>query len=219
VETRVIRVTESGYEYAVYAWKDGDGNLLSLENQLATNLYLGPDRKLFHHRIPSRFDCRTCHESNRTAIIGFDELRLNAAREGESETQLQALAAAGVFTDPLPERPARVEASDAKTREVLGYLHGNCAHCHNGSANSMSALSLEHGVALANTIDVESQGSGQASGVRIVPGSPSRSLLFQAFARESDDENIEAMPPLGVDRADEDAIEMLREWIRGLPSE
>jgi hypothetical protein len=218
VETRVIRVTAEGYDYAVYAWSDGDATLLALEREIFAEVYLPPNKTRFLHNIPSRFDCRTCHESNRTGIIGFDELRLNAPRAGERQSQLEQLAAMGAFTEPLPLRPEVVSGDDAATREVLGYLHGNCAHCHNSSSNTVSPLSLEHDVALASTINVESQGSGQAAGVRIVPGSPTRSMLFQAFAGGSEDENIEPMPPIGLRKIDADAVRMLRDWITALPA-
>jgi hypothetical protein len=161
------------------------------------------------HEIPSRFDCRACHESNPTVVIGFDELRL--------ASELDALAAREVFAHAPPAEPEHIEHADARTRDVLGYLHGNCAHCHNGAPTSMSQLDLRHARALANTLGVETQGSGQAAGVRIVPGVPEESVLFLALYGQSDDSELQPMPPIAVQRRDSDAIARIEAWIRELP--
>jgi len=218
VETRVIRRTDNGYEYQAYKWnKDGsDATLISLANSVAVFVKQASGSGLRHH-IPSGFDCRTCHESNDTVIIGFDELRLNGPRTGKKGSQLEALADAGIFAHPVPREPDAVAHADAQTREVLGYLHGNCAHCHNGSEQGMSVLSLEHSVAFENIVSVPTQGSGQAHGIRVVPRSPETSVLFMALSGESDDDELKPMPPLGVDLIDADAVELVRSWINALP--
>jgi glucose/arabinose dehydrogenase len=218
IETRVIRRTESGYDYNVYAWNDDgrDAVLLTLEQSQRRGTTL-EDGTVSRHTIPSRFDCRSCHESQDTSIIGFDELRLNGPREGQTESQLDALAALGIFEEALPSDPDRVVHADALTADVLGYLHGNCAHCHNGSPRTMSALVLEYGVAQANIVGVETMASGQAQGIRVVPQSPETSVLFQAFSGETTDIEVQPMPPLGVDRIDSSAVELLRTWIAALP--
>ena len=116
------------------------------------------------------------------------------------------------------DRVAPRAVLDPETAEVVGYLHGNCAHCHNDADSAMSPLSLEHPVAVDNIINVETEGNGQAAGIRVVPGSPGDSILFLAFSGESDDPNLQAMPPIGVQRIDSDAVEMLRAWITELPA-
>ncbi len=42
------------------------------------------------------------------------------------------------------------------------------------------------------------------------------SILFQAFSGETDDPEVGDMPPLGIDRRDAEAIEVLRGWIASL---
>jgi glucose/arabinose dehydrogenase len=214
VETRLLRRMRDGWDYQAYKWRGDDADLLSLERSVpVTNK--PSDALKFKHEIPSRFDCRSCHESNETVVIGFDELRLSGTESGES--QLEALAAQGVFKQPLPSDPDRVNDPDATTREVLGYLHGNCAHCHNASDNTMSKLDLTHRHALANLIGKQTEGSGQASGVRVMPGAPERSILFLAMSGEGDDPELQAMPPVGVQVRDKAAIKLIRSWISALP--
>jgi hypothetical protein len=50
-----------------------------------------------------------------------------------------------------------------------------------------------------------------------VPGSPETSILFLAFSGETDDPEVSAMPPMGVDVRDQAAIELLRAFILELP--
>jgi hypothetical protein len=213
VETRLLRRMREGWDYQAYKWRGDDADLLSLERSVpVTNK--PSDAVKFKHEIPSRFDCRSCHESNETVVIGFDELRLSGSASGES--QLAALAAKGVFKQPIPSEPDRVSDADATTRTVLGYLHGNCAHCHNASDNTMSKLDLTHGHALANLVGKETEGSGQASGMRVMPGVPERSILFLAMSGEGDDPELQAMPPVGVQARDTAAIKLIRGWISAL---
>ncbi|HKP55319.1 MAG TPA: PQQ-dependent sugar dehydrogenase [Polyangiales bacterium] len=208
VETRIIRRTHDGWDYHAYQWRDGDADLLSLEVGVpAVVKFEGGDK--LTHEIPSRFDCRACHESNPTVVIGFDELRLSK--------DLDALAARGVFTHAPPAEPEHIEHPDARTRDVLGYLHGNCAHCHNGAPSSMSQLDLRHAQALENTLRVPTEGSGQAAGIRIVPGEPEQSILYLALTGQGDDAELQPMPPIGVQRRDSAAIAKIEAWIRGLP--
>jgi hypothetical protein len=101
---------------------------------------------------------------------------------------------------------------------VLGYMHGNCAHCHNASVQAESRLDLTFQVALSNIIGRETEGSGQAVGVRVVPGAPEQSVLFQALAGESDDADLKPMPPVGVQLRDAEAIALFRRWITALPT-
>ena len=202
------RRTHEGWDYHAYQWRGDDADLLSLDVGVPTTIKFDGGEKRTHE-IPSRFDCRSCHESNPTVVIGFDELRLGH--------DLDSLAARGVFIEAPPAEPERIEQADTRTREVLGYLHGNCAHCHNGAPNSMSRLDLRHAHALENTLGVPTEGSGQAAGVRIVPGVPEDSILFLSLSAKRADTELQPMPPIGVQRIDVDAIERIETWIRSLP--
>jgi hypothetical protein len=217
IETRIIRRLQSGWDYQVYRWRGGDAYLLTLDRSLPVRLRT-PDGERIRHDIPSRFDCQNCHEHNETVVIGFDELRLNGVIEDHVQTQLELLAERDVFTTALPEQPLRIVSNDANERAVLGYMHGNCAHCHNASPQAESRLDLTFQVALENIIARDTEGSGQAVGVRVVPGEPEQSVLFQALSGKSEDEDLKPMPPVGVQLIDAQAVQLFREWITALPT-
>ena len=215
VETRLIRKTADGWTFDAYMWRGSDADLLALELPVTVPIDHA-DGSLDYHDIPSRFDCHTCHDANDTVIIGFDELRMNGPRSGGSLSQLVELDQKGLFTNPLPADPDSILTADATTAQVEGYLHGNCSHCHNSSPSAPSVLVLEHAVAVANVVGKPTEGSGQAAGTRVIAGDAAHSVLFQAFSGETSDQEVQAMPPLGISRRDSAAIELLRGWIDGL---
>jgi hypothetical protein len=205
IETRVIHLNDSGWEFAVYAWDDDGSGASLLDGALATPVEVTYDGETFDHQIPSTRQCRVCHEANDTIIIGFDELRLSA-------DQLARLYEDGVIDGEPPAEQESISAADETTREVLGYLHGNCSHCHNGTEGPTGVFSLRHQVALENMIGRETEASGSEAGIRVVPGDPDTSVLFRAFSGAS----AMQMPPVGVQHRDAAAIELLRGWITEL---
>ncbi|MEM9073204.1 MAG: c-type cytochrome domain-containing protein [Myxococcota bacterium] len=201
VETRVMRLMPEGeWEYAVYVWNGDDATLANIDRSALVPVEGGA----LEHGIPSRRDCRTCHESNLgTDIIGFRALQLN-------QGTLDDLSADGIFSDPVTNE--ELTASSDLERQVLGYFEGNCTHCHHGEAGPNASFDLRYESARANIVGQATESSGAPVGERIVPGAPEESVLRRALTREEEF----AMPPLGVQRRDDDAIADLDAWIRML---
>jgi hypothetical protein len=163
VETRLLRATDEGWEFEVYGWdEDGsDAELLELA-RAATRTVLSNDDEPVEHGIPSRLQCRQCHESGLSEVLGMSELQL--AKSGELERLLPQL-------EPAPSEPyAALPEHGPLTTEVLGYLIGNCVTCHNGSNGAASSYDLRPDVALDNLIDQPTISSASAAGIRVVPG-------------------------------------------------
>lgn len=212
VETRVLRRTPSGYDYATYVWDGERAALADPARPSRIAIELGGER--FEHVVPARLDCRKCHESQPASVLGFDELGLHHAPGEGAPTELERLREAGVLAAGRAV-PEEIEAPDALSRDVLGYLEGNCTHCHNGGERASAAFDLRHRVAFEQLIDRETE-SESLSGLRVASGDPASSALFLALSR-SGAENIQAMPPLGVERVDAGAVELFRRWIESLP--
>jgi hypothetical protein len=208
IETRLLRLTDSGWEYAVYGWDDAgnDAELLDLRRGQSRSV-LGSDGQTFEHVIPSRLECRQCHESAFSNVLGLTELQL--AQSG-SLTQLAAR------LEPAPHEPyAALPEHGPLTSAVLGYLVGNCVHCHNGSNGAASSFDLRPAVALDNAIDQPTASSATAAGIRVVPGKPEQSILYLGLSGSGDRE-VKSMPPVGVALRDAGAIQLLERWIRAL---
>lgn len=215
VETRVLQNTEEGWLYAVYAWDEAGEQASLLDITRSTRVAVEIDGESFEHVVPSKLDCRKCHESGMGPVLGFRELQLGVEADGASE--LTRLAERDVFEEPPNPEPERIEHDDPVTQDVLGYLQGNCVHCHNGGP-SPAAFDMRHAVALENLIGRDTQGE-LLSGVRIVPGDPESSVVFLTLARRTDVDGILPMPPVGVQRTDVNAVELFRGWIENLDGE
>lgn len=216
VETRVVRITDDDVEYASYIWDaDGlDGDRSDLK--LPVPIDVTENGETFTHEVPNKLQCRKCHESHPTAILGFAATQLSAKSGAD-------LVQAGLFVDTPPVDA--VAHPDAQTQEILGYFQGNCVHCHNGSDGPSSSYDLGASVALDHLIDQPTEGSASAPGIRVVPGDPQSSILYQALinnlAEDDEDEageEAKAMPPVGVQRKDTEMIEKIRLWILALPA-
>jgi hypothetical protein len=207
VETRVLRRLDDGWEPAAYLWRDDRSDADLLEGRTATEVPVTYDGEEFLHGVPSKRQCRTCHESARVGVLGFTGLQLN---DGEQLPRLREL---DVFQADMSEP----DAIDSDDEWLLGYVTGNCVHCHNGWADGAnSSFRLDHEVFLDNTLDRETESSASGIGTRIVPGDAAQSVLYLAFTAQDNGTGVEEMPPLGVQLRDAEMAERLRQWIDGL---
>jgi hypothetical protein len=229
VETRFIeRVADGSWRFGTYIW-----------NEAGTNATLAPSDGIAAlptpagYAIPGEFDCRACHEGAATPVLGFSALQLSADRDplaphAEARTQidLAVLVARGLIKN-LPEKmatkPPRIDAASATERAALGYLHGNCAHCHNhNGAPAPVDLTLAQSVVdeggvervLRSMLDAPSRfrGHGLSSDAPLIaPGRPEASVLR---ARMHSRNSQIQMPPLGTQLLDAEALALLDRWIQ-----
>lgn len=229
IETRYMERTASGeWLYATYRW-----------NAEETEALLAPARGVRRaaesrpgvpYSLPSVADCHACHESGATPVLGFSALQLSSDRDPlaphaalpePGSLDLAELVRRGVVVKLPPEVAAhapRVRAETPTARAALGYLHANCAHCHNEQspiANLGLFLTVKVDgtcAALASAVGHESQyrPTGTAIDSRIVAGSPEASLLI---ARIASRDPTRQMPPLGTRLVDQEALALITRWI------
>lgn len=234
VETRYLENTAVGWEYATYVWNEDE-----------TEARLAPERGVSRaalirgdvwHSVPSRFDCRICHEGRTVPVLGFGALQLSTDRDpralhaepaSRGDVDLRVLLERGLLRGlpaRLVRRPPRIRARDASERAVLGYLFANCAMCHNASGPLASlGLSLDYRVGRERE-DVSAEAlaavgassrfavPGEAPGrsLRVRPGDPDRSALLLRMETRNP---MAQMPPLGTHLVDQDAVRLVRRWI------
>lgn len=204
VETRVMWRAADGWTWHAYVWDDEYLDAERTEGRRSVDVEVRLGAETFTHKVPNELDCRKCHEPDHDGVLGFEPLQL--------EEQVEAL---DVFAEPPAARS--VAHVDAATRDVLGWFVGNCTSCHNGrDDHDQASFDLRPDVALDNIIDRETETSGTIDGIRVVPGDPASSVLYLAVSGESDERELKEMPPLGVQRRDEEGISKLRDWIEGL---
>ena len=117
----------------------------------------------------------------------------------------------------------RVAVRSPVERAALGYLHGNCGHCHNSNGNGVPvelslAQSTVGGAAgaervLRSMIDAGGRfrphGASEAARL-ITPGRPDASVLI---ARVRSRNPQTQMPPIGTRVIDTEALALLERWI------
>lgn len=238
VETRMFWKTAADrWEFASYAWSDDQRDAtLAPAAGLARVAEVAPG---MWHNIPSHEECRACHDSGRTEVLGFTALQLSDDRDAlaphaepvaPGTVTLGTLIHEGRVTG-LPDRvtaaPPRVNGRTPVERAVLGYLSTNCGSCHNRQSTIASlGLFLKYSLgssgqcgadALATTLDQVGHwlvpDAPDGTSRVVAAGAPARSaLLRRATSRRPSSQ----MPPIGTVVADRDALALIAQWIDGL---
>ena len=138
-----------------------------------TQAALAPERGLPERGIPSRLDCLACHEGASSPILGYSAVQLEGVRGASTERE----------------------------RAALGYLHGNCGHCHNAQSLEATGLFL-----------AQSAAAPEASAAKARESVAARADDLLRRAHSAD--RYVRMPPLGVSVTDAQGLEPVRDWIR-----
>ena len=236
VETRYIERRPDGqWIFASYVW-NADGSDATLAPDAGVRELAVAAAPGARYSIPSEADCRACHEGAPAPVLGFSALQLSPDRDplaphadaAGAQLDLRMLTARGLlrnFPAKLLARPPRIAAADATERAALGYLHGNCGHCHNDAGPlAVLEMTLAQRVTQAapqndvmrSLVGVPSQ--FRAAGVpaaveRVAPGRAGASVLA---LRMNSRDPLEQMPPLGTTEADPEAFALVARWIESL---
>ncbi len=234
VETRFIeRLADGSWRFATYVW-----------NEQGTDAELAPPRGTVvavaaapggRYAVPSRSDCLACHDNGGTPVLGFSALQLSPDRDplaphADATTaqfaDLRSLAARGLIRNLPPallDRPPRIAAATPTARAALGYLHGNCGHCHNdsGALASLELALLQRAAAPVESAERTLKSLlGHTSRFRPHDGSQSRRLVAGSgddsvlAVRMKTANPMARMPPLGVKVVDSAGLALIERWIR-----
>lgn len=238
VETRyMVRLGDGSWLFATYVWDESAKAATLAPSKGIPRAFEFGDGSA--HAVPSRTDCGVCHQSGRSPVLGFDALQLSDDRDANAlhaesapppGLTLGSLLDRGLITG-LDRRvvisPPRTSTASTTQRTALGYLHGNCGHCHNpdgplkrlglflrhpSDPGQSAALSTTFGMPLVKP----PAGILPDTRFRIAPGDPRHSAIPQRMAAPA---AALQMPPIGTARVDEDAIELVNRWIAevGIP--
>ncbi|MEZ6197882.1 MAG: hypothetical protein R3F20_19500 [Planctomycetota bacterium] len=213
LETRVMRRRAADWEFAVYVWdEDGQDAVRTNDRPVTLDCRL-PDCDE-DYVVPGRISCLQCHASG--GVAGFQPFQL-------SDAVLDELAREGALETRHGEIPNREIVGESPTEiEALGYLAGNCAHCHNPESSTFvgNELDLRPHRAKASLLGRDASRLRTRHVTSLVsPGSPEASVVFRLFERSLDEGagTTSRMPPIGNAIVDRRGAELLREWIAGLP--
>ena len=227
-ETRYLLRADVGWLYTAYVWNE-DGTLAEQHNEGVEDLF-GTG-----HTVPSREQCKTCHNGREEFVLGWDFIMLGAGATGVTA---QALADAGQLTGLEPTYLEASVPGDAIEQAALAYLHANCGvSCHN---TTLDATAGSSGLYLRLELDALDSvlSTGAVAAINQLPGpnamfsdlpdqpteafydfrplDPTRSLVL---ARMSFRGSETAMPPLGTHVAHQAGVDAVRAWVESMTEE
>jgi len=233
---RLVGTEEVGDQYwrgYTYLWDEDQTDAILLEDARGRDrtytirdrgLPGGERRQTWH--FPSRTECSLCHTMPAKFVLGVNTLQMNKDHDynGVVDNQIRTWEHLGLFTKPLPAPPERLprladpqDQRQSLDRRARAYLHANCAQCHRafGGGNAEFQLIYTLDLAASGTIRAHpAQGDLGIPDARIIaPGDPRRSLIYHRMSVLGPGR----MPPLASSVVDQEAVELIRDWIQQIP--
>jgi hypothetical protein len=228
VETRlVMRIGNTDplkdWFYVAYVWNQS-------QDATTAETFGVPDANGTQHDVPSRAQCKNCHDNLQPSrVLGFSAIELAWDNPNADELDLKSLVDGNLLTaPPTGASPYFTVPGTTTERDVLGYMHANCGHCHNPT----SKVYMDNGVVMQLRLTVGTLGSaattlpyttaigidGTTSGINgvkklITAGMPNQSQVTLRFESTS---TTNRMPAVGVEVVDPAGDALLRSWITNL---
>ncbi|WP_299788525.1 SO2930 family diheme c-type cytochrome [uncultured Shewanella sp.] len=232
IETRLLIHRESGWTTLPYRWQNGEAKLIQAGADIPHTLNHHSEVKHFDYHLPSRAECKLCHqindgETSHIRPIGLKAHLLNHDIEfnGQTVNQLQLWQSLSRLTglpklSDVDHAPALTDSGADLTLRAKGYIDINCAHCHRAEGfASISGLRLGFGVDHTSyQYGICKQPPGWDGGAKglsydIVPGDGEHSILLY---RQELNSPKDRMPPIGRSLVHTEAIEVIKQWIDSL---
>ncbi|MEZ6133680.1 MAG: PQQ-dependent sugar dehydrogenase [Pirellulaceae bacterium] len=227
VETQLsVKDAQGEWQYYSYRWNSTgtDAELVGAAGETQEWLLPGSRGGRQSWNYASRGSCRICHTPWTGETVGFIEEQLRAGRASDSWHALQecgVIETDGKTLDDslfsgLVDPHAAAQPLDRRARS---YLHTNCAHCHMNGGNASTVFGLNFDLSLHDSkmIDVMPlRGDLGLQGANIVTaGKPNASVLLFRMAKSGSGH----MPHVGTFQIDQRGVELIRQWIAGLPGD
>lgn len=218
IETRLIwRIREGGRGWIsiAYVWNDDQTDAVAAPMGLV-------NAKQTAHDVPGVQACNSCHNERPDRPLGFSAVQLSYDGPGLDlseliERELLTHPPVGNFT--LPGTPVE--------QEVLGYLHGNCGHCHRAESSAAVRGDLRTWLLVDQLGDVKTTDTftylvnrevfagTSVNPIRIVGGAPDKSEVLRRMQLVM---SMGRMPPLGTEDVDPTGVNAVTEWVKALPA-
>lgn len=211
IETRILRKTAQGFDAVAYVWRE-DGSDAEVRPEGAEDA-LGTE-----HDVPNQSQCLECHDNSHDLFLGLSLVQLSTT---DSPSELARFLERGWLSDATLSEVHAPGTSDQSA--ALGYLHGNCGHCHRVEHPIGQKLGLrlgltsrdqsfdETGFALTAPNAPAKHLIGGTSLI-VVPGAPEQSQLWVRSGLR----DLEGMPPLGTEIVNSAAQAEIARLIRDL---
>jgi len=228
IETRLIMNSGDidGWTFTVYKW---NAEMTDAKRAVAGGLVQVKDVKdptatePLNYLIPNASECSRCHENNEGYRNPIGINARNLSLEVDGKNQLALWAEKGILNAaPKSYHSAVVwddPASGTIEKRSREWLDANCAHCHNPNGPA-SVSGLDLSITQTNPMSIGMYKPPVAAGLgsegfkfSIDPGSAGTSFIINRL--QSDNPAV-MMPPLGRLRENEEAVQLISEWINSI---
>ncbi|MBA3985053.1 MAG: hypothetical protein H0X63_00375 [Flavobacteriales bacterium] len=236
IETRLLIKKANEWIFAEYIWNEaqteatldvsGNGGFLEIE------WLQNGEPKSVNYRIPSQFECLTCHKQQVNAIpIGPKPQNINSIfnYEDGSQNQLSKWESMGYLNSNYPSSIQTTvnweDTSQPLELRVRSYFDVNCAHCHMDLGHcdyrpirlafNESSDPTNLGVCVEPEDDITPFLNGENPTHIVFPGDIQKSVTY--FRLNTQEENVK-MPLIGRSLIHEEGVDLLINWINSLQS-
>lgn len=230
VETQILHFDGLEWQPYTYRWNDAQTDAVLVNAAGAQRVFKitdagatgGMRRQIW--RFSGRSECQRCHNKWSGPALAFNVPQLNKVHDynGLSAGQLETLTHIGMIEKPVPteKRPTLANPRDLSA-EIDGrardYSNVNCAHCHRLHAGSSVLSKMQYDLSLDKTDMLGVRPMQGTFGIHaaqvIAPGDPFRSVLLYRMSKLGGGR----MPHIGSTEVDRAGVELMYEWISGLP--
>ncbi len=214
VETRFLQKNPDGkWTMVAYLWSP-DGTTKAVP--------AGVTGALGSHDVPSDEDCHRCHDGVGDSLIGVSLFQLSRVKlGGATKSPLVEFSDKGLFTAPVSEVDP---PGTGDLPATLGYLHGNCGHCHNDVGIWAGVSGMRLRLRASDKVPEETEFYTTTIGKPalhaklggtdnlIVAGDPAKSQVFYRMTVR----DFNQMPPLATKKLDVPAVALVKAWITGM---
>jgi uncharacterized repeat protein (TIGR03806 family) len=232
VETRLLVAQSNGtWQGYSYQWNEAQTAATLVDTNGASTSFNTGSRTV-DWTYPGQRDCTECHTRSAGWTLGPETDQMNRVPVDTSlgsGNQIDKFAAAGLF-DKGPDKPYQTglvtpyqgqlggpPASATVTDRARSYLHANCAFCHRPDGE-FSSVDLRYNTpleraGLCNVMPAKGT-QGVQNATNLTPGHPELSTLWLRMQTLGKGR----MPPLASAVVDQDALDLVSDWIKGIQS-
>ncbi len=232
VETRfIMKVDEDDSLNASWYWASYIWDTANTSSTLFDASAGNPDANGTTHDVPSRSQCRRCHQNTPGRILGFQAMSLDYDAP-EGVTDLRDL----VGMDLLSSPPAAAVAGSAFfpiaspngdgqiDKDAYGFMHANCGGCHNPTSSVFATVVIDlrmdttkldvHDMPAYTTTVNKNAMLSLVPGTLVVPNNTADSVVMKRLQSLVAGEK---MPELGTETLNTDGIAAVSAWINQPP--
>jgi hypothetical protein len=226
VETRfMMKVGEDDSLNASWYWASFVWDAANTSSTLFDASAGNPDANGTTHDVPSRSQCRRCHQNTPGRVLGFQAMSLDYTAQ-QGYVDLQDLVDMDLLTnDPAPTNGEffPIVGTDVD-KAAYGFMHANCGGCHNPTSTihdtvvietrmEVTKLAAHEMPAFTTLVNVNAQLS-LVPGVLVIPNNFTDSVVYKRM------ESLVAgvkMPELGTETMNSEGIAAVTAWINQPP--